>query len=60
MKINTDGASIGNSGRSSIGFVLRDKEGDVKYARGKEIQETTNSEAEAAAILEALRYCVYH
>lgn len=53
-------ASRENLGRSLIGFVLRDEEGDVKYARGKEIQETTNSEAEAAAILEALRYCVYH
>nr|XP_016494947.1 PREDICTED: ribonuclease H-like [Nicotiana tabacum] len=60
VKINTDGASMGNPGRSSIGFVLRGEEGDIRYERGKEIQETTNTEAEAAAILEAMRYCVHH
>lgn len=60
VKINTDGASRGNLGRNSIGFVVRDEEGDVRHARGKEIQETTNIEAEAAAILEALRYYVNH
>lgn len=43
MKVNTDGASRGNPGRSSIGYVLRDEEGDVTYARGKEIQDTTNN-----------------
>lgn len=36
-KVNTDGASRGNLGRSLIGFVLRDEEGDVIYARGKEM-----------------------
>nr|XP_009624431.1 ribonuclease H-like [Nicotiana tomentosiformis] len=60
VKINTDGASRGNPGRILIGFVLRDEEGDVRYARGKEIQETTNIEVEASAILEALRYYVHH
>lgn len=30
------------------------------YACGKEVQEGTNSEVEARAILEALRYCVQH
>lgn len=37
IKVNTDGASRGNLGRSLIGFVLRDEEGDVIYARGKEM-----------------------
>lgn len=59
IKVNTYGASKGNPGRSSIGFVLRDEEGDVMYARGKEIHETTNNEAEAWAILEGLSYCVH-
>ncbi|XP_070002349.1 uncharacterized protein LOC142166000 [Nicotiana tabacum] len=58
IKVNTDGASRGNSGRSSIGFVLRDSEGDVIYARGKEIQKGTNVEAEAIAILEVIKECV--
>lgn len=60
VKVNIDGASRGNPGRSSIGFVLRNEEGDVLYARGKEVQEGTNSESEARAMLEALRYCVEH
>nr|XP_016467082.1 PREDICTED: uncharacterized protein LOC107789726 [Nicotiana tabacum] len=60
VKVNTDGASRGNPGRSSIGFVLRNEEGDVLYACGKEIQEGTNSIAEAKAISEALKFCVQH
>lgn len=60
VKVNTDGASRGNPGRSSIGFVLRNEEGDVLYACGKEIQEGTNSVAEAKAISEALKFCVQH
>ncbi|XP_019240885.1 PREDICTED: uncharacterized protein LOC109220870 [Nicotiana attenuata] len=57
IKVNTDGACRGNPGRSSIGFCLRDEAGELKYAQGKEIREGTNTEAEAAAILEALRMC---
>ncbi|XP_019245221.1 PREDICTED: uncharacterized protein LOC109225083 [Nicotiana attenuata] len=58
IKVNTDGASRGNPGRSSIGYVVRNEEGDVLYACGKEIQEGSNSVAEARAILEAMKYCV--
>ncbi|XP_075080440.1 uncharacterized protein LOC142165948 [Nicotiana tabacum] len=54
-KINTDGASKGNPGRSSIGFCLRNEEGDLVYACGKEIQEVTNTQAETMAILEPLK-----
>ncbi|XP_070036967.1 uncharacterized protein [Nicotiana tomentosiformis] len=32
IKVNTDGAYRGNPGRSSIGFCLRDDDGDLKYA----------------------------
>lgn len=60
IKFNTDGASRGNPGRSSIGFCMRNELGDVVYARGKEVHETTNTVAEAMAILEALRYCSQH
>lgn len=60
IKVNTDEASKGNPGRSLIGFVLRYKAGDVRFALGREIQEVTNTEAGAVAILVALRYCVQH
>ncbi|XP_070031884.1 uncharacterized protein [Nicotiana tomentosiformis] len=46
--------------RSSTGFVLRNKDGNVIYGYGKKIQEGTNIEAEEKAILEALRFCVEH
>lgn len=58
VKVNTHGASRGNPRRSSIGYVLRNEEGNLVYACGKEIEEGTNTEAEVKAILEALRYCV--
>lgn len=38
IKINTDGASRGNPGRSSIGICLRNESGDIVYALGKEIE----------------------
>uniref|UniRef100_A0A1S4AMC6 RNase H type-1 domain-containing protein n=1 Tax=Nicotiana tabacum TaxID=4097 RepID=A0A1S4AMC6_TOBAC len=57
IKVNCDGASRGNPSRSSIGYALRDDEGNIKYACGKVIHDTTNNEAEALAILEALKYC---
>nr|XP_016507661.1 PREDICTED: uncharacterized protein LOC107825326 [Nicotiana tabacum] len=60
IKVNTDGASRGNPGRSSIGYVLRNEEGDVVYACGKEIKEGTNTNAEVKAMLRALRFCVEH
>ncbi|XP_075111672.1 uncharacterized protein LOC142181903 [Nicotiana tabacum] len=60
VKVNTDGVSRGNPGRSSIGFVLRNEEGDVLYTCGKEIQEGSNSVAEAKAIYEAMKFCVQH
>ncbi|XP_019242508.1 PREDICTED: uncharacterized protein LOC109222633, partial [Nicotiana attenuata] len=51
------GASRGNPGRSAIGVCCRDEAGEVKYAMEKEIAEGSNNEAEAVAILEALRIC---
>ncbi|XP_070056988.1 uncharacterized protein [Nicotiana tomentosiformis] len=41
-------------------FVLRNEERDIVYGCGKKVQEGTNIEAEAKAILEALRFCVEH
>lgn len=60
IKVNTDGASRGNPGRSSIGYCLKNELGDVIYVCGKEVHETTNTVAESLAILEALRYCRLH
>lgn len=57
IKVNIDGASRGNPGRSSIGFALRDAQGDIIFASGKGIQDSTNNEVEALEIKEALRYC---
>nr|XP_016469786.1 PREDICTED: uncharacterized protein LOC107792109 [Nicotiana tabacum] len=55
IKANTDGASRGNPGRSSIGVCLRDEYGDVQYTVGWEINEGSNNEVEAEAMVEPLR-----
>ncbi|XP_075077069.1 uncharacterized protein LOC142163822 [Nicotiana tabacum] len=57
LKVNTDGASRGNPGRSSIGFCIRNENGDIVKSVGKAIEETTNTVAEAKAMVEALRFC---
>ncbi|XP_075080127.1 uncharacterized protein LOC142165483 [Nicotiana tabacum] len=57
IKVNTDGASRVNPGRSSIGFCIRNENGDIVKSVGKEIEETTNTVAEAKAMVEALRFC---
>ncbi|XP_075095164.1 uncharacterized protein LOC142173466 [Nicotiana tabacum] len=59
-KCNADGASKGNPGPSSLGFCVRDDEGDVVYARAVDLGVTTNVVAEAKAILQGLEYCVEH
>ncbi|XP_075107108.1 uncharacterized protein LOC142180085 [Nicotiana tabacum] len=59
-KCNTDGASKGNPRPSSLGFCVRDDEGDVVYARAVDLGVTTNVVAEAKAILQGLEYCVEH
>lgn len=57
IKVNTDGTSRGNPGRNAIGFCLRDKAGDLRYAIGREITEGSNNETEVVATVEALRLC---
>ncbi|XP_075102916.1 uncharacterized protein LOC142177604 [Nicotiana tabacum] len=59
-KCNIDGASKGNPGPSSLGFCVKDDEGDVVYARAVDLGVTTNVVAEAKAILQGLEYCVEH
>ncbi|XP_075088439.1 uncharacterized protein LOC142170431 [Nicotiana tabacum] len=57
LKVNTEGASRGNPGRSSIGFCIRNENGDIVKSVGRKIEETTNTVAEAKAMVEALRFC---
>ncbi|XP_075101861.1 uncharacterized protein LOC142177287 [Nicotiana tabacum] len=59
-KCNTDGASKGNPVPSSLGFCVRDDEGDVVYARSADLGVTTNVVVEAKVILQGLEYCVKH
>lgn len=53
VKYNTDGASSGIPGVNSYAFCLRNEEGDLIYAKGTKIKDTSNVEAEAYAILKA-------
>ncbi|XP_070021920.1 uncharacterized protein [Nicotiana sylvestris] len=57
LKVNTDGASRGNPGKSSIGFCIRNENGDIVKSVGKQIKETTNTVAEAKDMVEVLRFC---
>ncbi|XP_070035218.1 uncharacterized protein [Nicotiana tomentosiformis] len=45
---------------SSLGFCVRDDEGDVVYARAVDLGVTTNVVVESKAILQGLEYCVEH
>lgn len=54
--IHTDGASRGNPGPASYGFVVEDEQGKVLYEEGKYIGTTTNNVAEYTGVLEALKY----
>lgn len=58
LKCNTDGASKGNPGRSAYGFCLRNENGDLVYAQGEAIHKTTNIDAKAIAIREAIYHCL--
>lgn len=54
--IFTDGASRGNPGPASYGFIIQDEKGQLLHQGGKFIGETTNNVAEYTAVLEALKY----
>lgn len=54
--VNTDGASRGNPGRASYGYVLKTKDGVILHEEGKYIGMATNNFAEYTAVLEALLY----
>lgn len=54
--INTDGASRGNPGPASYGFVIKDRKKNLIYKEGKVIGKNTNNVAEYTAVLKALEY----
>ena len=58
MKITifTDGASRGNPGKASYGFVIKDESEKVIYKEGDTLGITTNNVAEYTALLKALEY----
>lgn len=58
LVINTDGASRGNPGPSSYGFIIKARGGAVLHEEGERIGVTTNNVAEYTAVLKAFEYIV--
>jgi len=56
--VNTDGASKGNPGPSSYGFVVKSKTGMILHQEGEKIGVTTNNVAEYTAVVKALEYII--
>lgn len=54
--IYTDGASRGNPGPASYGFVITDSRGKLIYKEGRVIGVNTNNFAEYTGVLEAFKY----
>ncbi|OGE24880.1 hypothetical protein A3C26_02665 [Candidatus Daviesbacteria bacterium RIFCSPHIGHO2_02_FULL_39_12] len=54
--IYTDGASRGNPGEASYGFLIKDPDGKILYSEGKFIGIETNNFAEYSAVLNAFAY----
>lgn len=54
--IYTDGASRGNPGHASYGFVVFDENERLIHEKGEYIGVTTNNVAEYTAVLQALKY----
>lgn len=56
LTIYTDGASRGNPGNASYGFVLKDEKGKLIFEEGKYLGVATNNFAEYSAILAVFLY----
>lgn len=56
--VNTDGASKGNPGPSSYGYIIKNRGGAIVHQEGKLIGKTTNNVAEYTAVIKALEYIV--
>lgn len=56
LVIYTDGASRGNPGRASYGYVIKTKSGVILHQEGKFLGIQTNNYAEYSAVLGAFKY----
>lgn len=54
--VNTDGASRGNPGKASYGYVIKNDTGVILHEEGKKLGVKTNNFAEYTGVLEALKY----
>lgn len=54
---NNDGACRGNPGQSFYGFSIRDKNGDLIYAKAQCIGEATDMEIKIMGVCKTLQYC---
>src|SRR5687768_7369396 len=54
--VNTDGASRGNPGEASYGYIILGEGGVILHQEGKSIGVATNNVAEYTGVLEALDY----
>ena len=55
ITLRSDGASRGNPGSASIGYVVFDNEGHILKSLGKPIGIKTNNQAEYLALIEGLK-----
>lgn len=55
LKIYTDGASRGNPGPASIGFLVLDSENKEVLKKAELVGKTTNNQAEYEAVIRALK-----
>lgn len=56
-QFNSDGALRGNLGISSYAYCLWDESSDQIYARGARMEDSTNMDVEAYAMLQAVIHC---
>jgi ribonuclease HI len=56
--VNTDGASKGNPGPSSYGYLIKNRDGVIVHQEGELIGVTTNNVAEYTAVIKALEYII--
>ncbi len=58
--INTDGASRGNPGPASYGYIIKSTDGVIRHQEGQPIGINTNNVAEYTAVVSALEYVLEH
>ena len=58
--VNTDGASKGNPGKSSYGYIIKTNTGVILHQEGKAIGHATNNIAEYTAVFKAFEYIKNH